>query len=311
MSLSPQEAAALLAQAELGDLSEGQDLDESEQGNEANNGGENEAAEAAASAPEKQDTAKNGLPDGEQVAPIASRSGAYTIPYEKLTEARDAAKTAQERIDQLERELQELRSKPADAASASQNLQTAQEAIEQGVDVSIFGDFSEEGLAKGVQTLMAKERALLLAEIQANQKQTELAEQSRTAEQAHFDAIFSKHPDASEVYQSEQFSAWIATLPPFAAQGVQHALQSGTATQVNEVLDAFKGQASASAAQPAKVAKAPEVQRYTPASLSEVAGAPPKDETQQVLESAGNPSALLDRMHGMTPEQIDSLLDKI
>ncbi|MDH5857793.1 hypothetical protein [Lampropedia aestuarii] len=311
MSLNPQEAAALLAQAETGELPEGFVLDGPEHGSETDDDGDNNAAEAAASAPESQGAAQNSLPDGEQEAPIASRSGAYTIPYEKLTEARDAAKAAQERVDQLERELQELRSKPADAASTNQNLQTAQAAIEQGVDVSVFGDFSEEALAKGVQTLMAKERALLLAEIQASQKQTELAEQSRTAEQAHFDAIFGKHPDASDVYQSEQFSAWIATLPPYAAQGVQHVLQSGTATQVNEVLDAFKGQASASAAQPAKVTKAPEVQRYVPASLSEVAGAPPKDETQQVLESASNPSALLERMNGMTPEQIDSLLDKI
>lgn len=319
MSWTPQEAAALLEQAELGELPDDLALDDAGDGSGAGEQGGNKTQKALSTASvtheASDDVESDGLPDGssdgEQEAPIASRAGTYTIPYEKLTEARDAARAAQERADQLERELQELRSKPADAASTSHTLQAAQAAIEQGVDVSVFGDFSEEGIAKGVQSLIAKERASLLLEIQASQKQAEFANQSRTAEQAHYQAILSKHPDAEEVYQSEQFNAWVAKLPAYAAQGVNHALQSGTATQVNEVLDAFKGQSSASAAQPAKVTKAPEVQRYVPASLSEVAGAPPKDETQQVLDSAGNPSALLERMHGMTPEQIDSLLDKI
>ena len=67
----------------------------------------------AAAAPEGQDKQEAGNAETEvEGAPILSKSGAYTIPYEKLAEAREARKAAQDRIAQLERLL--LGPPPAD-----------------------------------------------------------------------------------------------------------------------------------------------------------------------------------------------------
>ena len=90
----------------------------------------------------------------------------HTIPYEKLAEAREARKAAQDRIAQLEQQVAELTSAQQrnlaavqadaqDRANAGQaqttadaNLAAATQAMAEGVDISVFGDFSEEDLAK-------------------------------------------------------------------------------------------------------------------------------------------------------------------
>ena len=65
----------------------------------------------AAAAPEGQDKQDDASTETEvEGAPILSKSGAYTIPYEKLAEAREARKAAQDRIAQLEQQVAELTS---------------------------------------------------------------------------------------------------------------------------------------------------------------------------------------------------------
>ena len=132
----------------------------------------------AAAAPEGQDEQKAGNAETEvEGAPILSKSGAYTIPYEKLAEAREARKAAQDRIAQLEQQVAELtgaqrqnlaavQADAQDRANAGQaqtatdaNLAAATQAIAEGVDLSIFGDFSEEDLAKGVAELNRRSMA--------------------------------------------------------------------------------------------------------------------------------------------------------
>ena len=61
----------------------------------------------AAAAPEGQD-GQDASTETEVAAPILSKSGAYTIPYEKLAEAREARKAAQDRIAHLEQQVAEL-----------------------------------------------------------------------------------------------------------------------------------------------------------------------------------------------------------
>ncbi len=75
----------------------------------------------AAAAPEGQDEQEAGSAETEvEGAPILSKSGAYTIPYEKLAEAREARKAAQDRIAQLEQQVAEL------TAAQRQNLAAVQ-----------------------------------------------------------------------------------------------------------------------------------------------------------------------------------------
>ena len=270
-------------------------------------------------------------------APIASKSGAYTIPYEKLAEARDRAKTLEGENETLRAQLAELTAKQqanlanaesnaqarADAgqqqSQADQNLDAAKAALEQGVDASLFGDFSEEAIAKGIATLMERTREELRAELreQAARELKPLKErEAKEAADGHYGAIYEKHPDANEIVQSAEFDSWIKSLPSFQRGAVAAVLDpetGGTAAEVIEVFDTFKaqtGKASAPGAQ--DKGKAPEVQRRVPNSLSEMAGEQHQDIAQQVMASAGTDhTTLIERMQDMTTEQVNKILDSI
>jgi hypothetical protein len=267
----------------------------------------------------------------EQPAPIASKSGGYTIPYEKLAEARDRAKNFEAENEQLKQLVQELSAKQqanfeqaqasADyrastgqaATAADANLQAAQAAIEGGVDADVFGDFSETALAKGIATLQARERDAMKAELLA-EIQKELApirqEREQAAVDGHYSAIYEKHKDADEIVQSDQFQKWVQEIPAFMRAGVDDALKNGSAQQIIEVFDSFKSASAQVQRPPEPQNKAVlEVQRRVPASLSEIAGEPHQDTVQKALDTASrDPAALMLSMQDMSPAQIERLL---
>ena len=285
----------------------------------------------AAAAPEGQDEQNAGNAETEvEGAPILSKSGAYTIPYEKLAEAREARKAAQDRIAQLEQQVAELtgaqrqnlaavQADAQDRANAGQaqtaadaNLAAATQAIAEGVDLSIFGDFSEEDLAKGVAELnrrsMAQVEQRLMAALDDRLAPLR-AQEAKTATSAHYDAIYAAHKDADEIVESAEFAAWRDNLPAFAKAGVEHAMTKGSAQEVIEVFNAFR---ETKPQQPSTARTAPEAPaRRVPNSLSDVPGAAPMDKTQQILAAAGSAEALLDSMDSLTPEQRDALLDTL
>ena len=274
-------------------------------------------------------------------APIASKSGAYTIPYEKLEQARDRAKTLEGENESLRAQLAELTAKQqanleraednaqarADAGKAQtqadQNLETAKTAMAQGADASLFGDFSEEGIAKGIEALMGRTREQLREELRAELREEAARElkplkerEAREVKDSHYGAIYEKHADADEIVQSAEFAAWVKSLPSFqrgAVAAVMDPEKGGTAAEVIEVFDTFKAQTGKAAAPAAQdKGKAPEVQRRVPNSLSEASGEQHQDVAQQVLASAGtNPNALLERMQDMTHEQIERVLNAV
>ena len=284
-----------------------------------------------AAAPEGQD-GQDASTGTEVAAPIMSKSGAYTIPYEKLAEAREARKAAQDRIAHLEQQVAELtgaqrqnlaavqadaqdRANAGEAQTATDaNLAVAAQAMTEGVDVAIFGDFSEEDLAKGVAELNRRAMETVRAELHETIRR-ELAplraQEAKTATDSHYDAIYSAHKDADEIVESAEFAAWRETLPAFAKAGVEHALTKGAAQDVIEVFDTFRAtkpqQPNTSTARTAPEAPV----RRVPNSLSDVPGAAPMDKTQQILAAAGNAEALLDSMGALTPEQRDALLDNL
>ena len=276
-----------------------------------------------------------GNDDEPEGAPIASKSGAYTIPYDKLVQARERAHVLAGENEALKAQLAELNARQSAnlqeqqaaaqvreaagqaATAADRNLEAAQDAIEQGVDVSIFGDFSEEALAKGIQTLQLQARDALKQELRAEiaRELAPIRQQREQGEvQQHYGAIYERHPDADELAQSEQFTRWVQSLPSVMREGVAYAMQEGTTAQVIEVFDAFKGQRGSASSAPQQAAgRAPQqVQRRVPNSLSEIAGEPHRDAVQQTLETAGsNPAALLEAMDSMTPAQIERLMNAV
>lgn len=291
---------------------------------------ETDDAPAAAST-ERQDQPQAGATETEvEGAPILSKSGAYTIPYEKLAEARNERNALRERVEQLEQHIaglssqqqQNIATAQADAqdraaagqgqTAADANLAAATQAMAEGVDVSIFGDFSEEDLAKGVAELnrraMAQVESRLMAALDDRLAPLR-AQEAKTATSAHYDAIYGAHPDADELVESAEFAAWRNGLPAFAKAGVEHALTKGSAQEVIEVFNAFR---ATKPQQPNTARTAPEAPAIrVPNSLSDVPGAAPMDETQQTLAAAGNAAALLERMGSMSSDRIDDLLDNL
>ena len=270
-------------------------------------------------------------------APIASKSGAYTIPYEKPEQSRERVKSPEGENESLRAQLAELNAKQqanleqaedkaqarADAGKeqtqADQNLEAAKKAMGQGVDASLFGDFSEEGIAKGIAALMERTREELRAELREEAARELKPLKDREAQEvkdSHYSAIFRKRPDANEIVQSSQFAAWHASLPGFQRAAVDAVLNpetGGTAAEVIEVFDTFKAQTGKAAAPATQdKGKAPEVQRRVPHSLSEIAGEQHQDIAQQVMASAGaDPNALIERMQDMTPEQIERVMNAV
>lgn len=285
----------------------------------------------AAASTEGQDQPQAGATETEvEGAPIMSKSGAYTIPYEKLAEARNERNALRERVEQLEQHIAGLSSQQQqniaiaqadaqDRAAAGQgqtaadaNLAAATQAMAEGVDVSIFGDFSEEDLAKGVAELnrraMAQVESRLMAALDDRLAPLR-AQEAKTATSAHYDAIYAAHKDADEIVESAEFASWRDSLPAFAKSGVEHALTKGSAQEVIEVFNAFR---ATKPQQPSTARTAPEAPALrVPNSLSDVPGAAPMDETQQTLAAAGNAAALLERMGSMSSDRIDDLLDNL
>lgn len=284
------------------------------------------AAAAGAGAPKAQDDEPAG-------APIASKSGGYTIPFEKLAQARterdtlateNAALKAQ--VEQLSRgQQQNLAQAQVDAnaradagaapTTADKNLAIAQAAASQGVDMSLFGDFSEEGIARGVAAMVEARVQAALAPLQQREQ--------LSAIDAHARAIYTAHPQADEIAESAEFKHWVDAQPAFARNAIAQVIEGGTAAEVVEVLNTFTQTRSPTnaPAQPgrtgnpvdAAVAKAvQQAEQQVPISLSDLTGAAAgASEAERLQALSSNPAALLGAMGGLSPDKLDALMNSV
>lgn len=275
-----------------------------------------------------QATDKNESTDPPSDAVILAKDGKHTIPYTKLVEAREGEKHWKAQAEAAQAQLAALQAASDQRAATGQaetqtdkNVAAAAAAIESGqVDPEIFGDFSEEALAKGIQKLVAMGIERGIASIR--QEVAPLKEtQAKTAREEHYAAIYEKHPDADSVAESKELSDWINGKPSFARDGYRSVLEKGTSAQVIELFSAFKAEtarttstsspsARPSAADAAKAA-IDAAKTKVPASLSELPGgtAGPADEAEAMRNMSG--TDLLSRMHGKTPEQIEALVARL
>ena len=311
-ALSPEQAAAALAAGE-GDTSA-----------ELENGGTPDATtvtdEATATGEDAGTTTEAGDPAN---AVVLARDGKHTIPYETLVKHREGeqhwkaqAEAAQQQLAELQAQAQ-ARADAGTAPTTTDNmLATAEAAIESGADVGIFGDFSEEALAKGIATLVEQQ-----VQARVNAALEPLAtKQAKDAAAAHYDAIYSKHPDADSIAQSTEFAAWVNAQPSAvrnAYWGLFDPHTGGTAQEIVEVFDAFKGAntpnpntpaaADTKAAASAAVAAA---RATPPASLSSIPGA--RVEGASELDRAADMSGpdMLEATKNMSPAQIEAWLDR-
>ena len=269
--------------------------------------------------------------DDEKPAPIASKSGEYTIPYEKLTSARTERDHYKAEAAQLREQLASLTAAQArnfaeaqqqaqlraDAGQAptqaDSNLAMAQAAAAQGVDVAIFGDFSEEGIANGVAQLV-EQRASALVDAKLNAALAPLRErEAKDAVSTHQQTIYGAHPDAEEAYETREVKAWRGRQRGYGRAGIEYTLANGTAQQVVEVFSTFKGATGKGTPADAVSKALAKAQQQPPMSLSELPGASASgnSDAERVAALAGDPAALLDFMTGLSPEKQTRLMNSV
>lgn len=254
-------------------------------------------------------------------AVLLARDGKHTIPFEQLTTSREETRLAKEAEAAARAELEALKAQyqsqsNTNTSQQEQDVDTAQAAINAGVDPSIFGDFDEEGIAKGIKQLLAAELKAALAPIE-QQKQEAVVK-------SHWDTIFDAHKDADSVVESVEFSDWRKSQPSYANAAIDNVLKQGTAAEVVELLNNFKHSTNSGSQPDPKAppvltpaemrAKAQEVINNTkkpvPTSLSDMPGRPGATAIgEQVLEMSGVDA--LDVMAGWSPEQINQHLNSL
>lgn len=311
-ALSPEQAAAALAAGE-GDTSA-----------KLENGGTPDATtvtdDAAANGKNAGTTTEAGDPAN---TVVMARDGKHTIPYETLVKHREGeqhwkaqAEAAQQQLAELQAQAQ-ARADAGDAPTTTDNmLATAEAAIESGADVGIFGDFSEEALAKGIATLVEQQ---VQARVSAALEPL-ATKQAKDAAAAHYDAIYSKHPDADSIAQSTEFAAWVNAQPSAvrnAYWGLFDAKTGGTAEEIVEVFDAFKAVSTPNpntpaAADPKAAASAAvaAAKATPPASLSSIPGA--RVEGASELDRAADMYGpdMMEATKNMSPAQIEAWLER-
>ena len=288
------------------------------------------APEATPAAAESELTADNAV--------ILAKDGKHTIRFEKLAEAREGERHWKAQAEAAQTQLAELQAQAQARADTGQTptqtdaqVAAAQAAIDKGVDPGIFGDFSEEDLAKGIQTLVEAKVAAQVDAIVAQKLAPIQQKHATDATESHYAAIYEAHPDADSLAESQELGDWINTHPSFVRDGYNAVLQKGTTHQVIELFSAFK-QATGStqdtgataatgqttpvdpeavkAAAKAAIANAP---TRVPASLTDLPGGRPAGLTRDEQMADMNGRELLDAMGdgNMTPEQIDRFLNTL
>jgi len=255
-------------------------------------------------------------------AVVSAKDGKHTIPFERLQDARKGEQEWKQKFEESQQQLAQLqasaqeRKETGQAATVQDNqVDIAQQAIDQGVNPAIFGDFSEKDLAKGIELLVNQQVSTLVEQ----QLQTALApiqqQQQVSAEQAHFTEIFTAHPDADSIVESKEFNDWKSAQPSFIQSAYDTVLQKGSAAQVVELLGLYK-----SGTQSTQEAGGTAPDAVKAAAMQAVNNAPTKVPHSVTDFPSGNPTGqsnderlsnltgpeLLAEMSKWTPEQIDA-----
>ena len=263
----------------------------------------------------------------EQPAPIASKSGAYQIPYEKLVEARTERDSLKQRNAELEQQLQQLsaqqqtnlqqaqqaaseRAESGEGATqADANLAVAQAALAQGVDMALFGDYSEQAIAQGIAQMVAAQVQQQLAPM----REQESKKAEKSAKEAHYNAIYGAHPDADEIVESSQWNQWLDSLPAYMRAATEQTMAKGSTEQIVEVFNTFKQQTSAGdGGKPNVQALMGKAQQVPPYTLTDVPGGlAAKSSAEQMAAAARDPASLIDMFEGKSVEEIERLMNLV
>lgn len=258
-------------------------------------------------------------------AEIIAKDGKHRISYDKLLEAREGEKQWRAQAEANQRELDELRtqakqrSDAGEVATATDNqVAIAQAAIDQGVDPGIFGDFSEEALAKGIAAVIKKTVASELESVRSALVPIQ-AMQAAEVKDAHYGVIYEAHPDADSIAESTEFAAWRSKQASFVQPAIDRVFTDGSAQEVIELFNRFKTETGS--AQPATDAqslartKAQEVINkagvQVPASLSDFPGGRAAGLSKAEAMADMDGVQLLGAMDTMDAAQLEAYMNSI
>lgn len=270
---------------------------------------------------------------------LLARDGVHTISYDRLVEARREAAEAKALAEQRDREIADLQARLAAAtppASDPATNRTGDAGANPGDsgDDRPFGDYTDEGLTRGVDKRVEVIVKPLQDELKALRAEKAAAEardaeaQAQAAIDAHVGAILAVHPDAESVVVSQEFADWKASLPSVFRAGVEAVQAKSTPEQMVEVLNSYRAArprtASAPAATPQKAtaratpdaaalaAKAiAEAAVKTPASLSDIPAGTQAHHDPADAINAMSSAAMLQNFSAMTPEQIEQQMRRL
>lgn len=323
-ALTPEQAAQAYALAATGDTSaelENSGVPATTTATEEGKGDDGEAAEQQPKVDGEQP-----IPEGQQTADntvVMARDGKHTIKFEELSQARKQRDEYRAQAEAAQRQLSELQAQAQARADAGQAPTTtdnmvakAEAAIEAGVDASLFGDFSEEALAAGIQKLVEQQ-----VQARVNQALAPLAQkQQQEAATDHYSAIYGKHPDADSIAQSSEFEAWVNSQPSVVRNtylGLFDPQTGGTAEQIIEVFDAFKAattpqksETSAANNKGAASAAVANAKAEPPSSLSSIPGG--RAAGSNALDATADMTGLemMAATQNMTPQQLEAWLNR-
>jgi hypothetical protein len=333
-ALTPEQAAQALALAESGDtgataLENGgaptttaasDDAGAVDAGTETEQKGAPAAAktDGAQDIPEDQQTAANTV--------ILAKDGKHTIGFDQLERARQQrdefraqAEATQQKLEVLQAQAQ-ARADAGQAPTKTDNMAaTAAAAIESGADADLFGDFSEAALRAGIEKLVAQQVASQVQAQVSKAVEPLQAKHEKDAAASHYDAIYTAHPNADSMVHSTEFKAWVDAHPSAVRNAYWDLFDGktgGTAAQIVEVFDAFKGATEKPSPQPAADAKTAAkaatdgARTEPPSSLSSIPGG--RASGTSALDATADMSGLemLQATADMSPAQVEAWLNK-
>lgn len=254
---------------------------------------------------------------------VLAKDGKHTIPYERLQETREQVQQYKQQVEQLTAQLAAQQT-PGNTQMTQQNAAVAEAVIEasgNNADVmALFGDFSEEAIAKGVEALV-NQRVSVQVQAMIDQAIAPFKQQQHlTAEQQHFAYIGSAHPDYESIPESQEFQAWKDAQPSFIRSAYEDVLNKGSAEQVVELLSLYKSQNNVSpkvdtpAPTQAMVEKAKQAVQNAPSkvphSVTDLpAGSPAALSADERLSNLSGPE-LLAEMENWSPDQVEAYMSR-
>lgn len=254
---------------------------------------------------------------------VLAKDGKHTIPYERLQETREQVQQYKQQVEQLTAQLAAQQT-PGNTQVAQQNAAVAEAVIEasgNNADVmAMFGDFSEEAIAKGVEALVSQRVSAQVQSMMDAALAPFKQQQQLSAEQQHFAYIGSSHPDYESIPESQEFQAWKDAQPSFIRSAYEDVLNKGSAEQVVELLSLYKSQNNVSpkvdtpAPTQAMVEKAKQAVQNAPSkvphSVTDLpAGSPAALSADERLSALSGPE-LLAEMENWSPDQVEAYMSR-